>query len=284
MYLLLFLSVFADTFKNIYYNHFGKSVLKSNSDAILFNAVCGVGAIMFFLCTGCDFGISMFSMFCALAFAAVTASAQYFSLMSMTVGSMSLGVLFTYLGMLIPTLFGIIVYKQPITVLQIIGLVLMIATLFLGTGIKKGERINIKWLVYAFSSMVMWGMVGVIQQIHQNSEYSGEMNTFLLWSFVFMTVIFVLIYYIMPHSKRNYRLKSKATILSLISGSIIGAVNLINLYLSGNMPSIIVFPILNGGVIVLSGIAALIIYKEKLTVQQYLSIGIGIIATCILGV
>ena len=50
------------------------------------------------------------------------------------------------------------------------------------------------------------------------------------------------------------------------------------------MPSIIVFPILNGGVIVLSGIAALIIYKEKLTVQQYLSIGIGIIATCILGV
>ena len=97
----------------------------------------------------------------------------------MTVGSMSLGVLFTYLGMLIPTLFGIIVYKQSITVLQVIGLVLMVATLFLGAGIKKGEKINIKWLVYAFSSLVMWGMVGVIQQIYQNSEYSGEMNTFL---------------------------------------------------------------------------------------------------------
>lgn len=95
---------------------------------------------MFFLCTGCDFGISMFSMFCALAFAAVTASAQYFSLLSMTVGSMSLGVLFTYLGMLIPTLFGIIVYKQSITVLQVIGLVLMVATLFLGTGIKRVRK------------------------------------------------------------------------------------------------------------------------------------------------
>ena len=282
LYFLLFLSVFTDTFKNIYYNHFSNSVLKSNSDAILFNVVCGVGSVLFFLCTGCGFRISAFSMFAALAFAVVTALAQYFCLMSMTVGSMSYSVLFTYLGMLIPTLFGIIAYKQPVNLVQIVGLLMMLVTLYLGAGIKKGEKINLKWMIYALGSFVMWGMVGVIQQIHQNSEYAGEMNPFLLWSFLFMTIIFAVIYLFMPKQDKNYRIKSKATIPSVLSGIIIGAVNLINLYLSGKLPSIVVFPILNGGVIVLSGAAALLLFHEKLSRQQYVGMILGTVSVCLL--
>ena len=189
-YVLLFVSVFIDTFKNIYYNHFSNKVLKSNSDAVIFNIVCGIGAAVFFICTGCGFKISSFSLIAALIFAAVTAMAQYFSLMAMSAGSMSYSVLFTYLGMLIPTLFGIVYYRQPVTKMQIVGLLLMIVTLYFGAGIKKGEKFNLKWLLFALGSFVMWGLVGVIQQIHQNSEYAGEMNVFLLWSFIFMTAFF----------------------------------------------------------------------------------------------
>lgn len=282
-YVLLFVSVFIDTFKNIYYNHFSNKVLKSNSDAVLFNIVCGVGAVLFFICTGCGLKISSFSLVAALIFAAVTAMAQYFSLMAMSTGSMSYSVLFTYLGMLIPTLFGVVYYKQPVTNMQIVGLVLMIVTLYFGAEIKKGEKPNLKWLLFAFGSFLMWGLVGVIQQIHQNSEYAGEMNVFLLWSFIFMTAFFALIYVFMPKEGSNYRIKSKATIPSVISGIIIGAVNLINLYLSGKLPSIILFPILNGGVIVLSGIAAIALFKEKLSRTRYIGIAIGIIAVCLLG-
>lgn len=282
LYLLLFLSVFTDTFKNIYYNHFSNSVLKSNCDAILFNIVCGVGSVVFFLCTGCGLKISAFSMIMALVFAAVTALAQYFSLMAMSAGSMSYSVLFTYLGMLIPTLFGMIAYKQPVSILQTVGLLMMLVTLYLGAGIKKGEKFNLKWFLFALGSFAMWGMVGVIQQIHQNSEYADEMNAFLLWSFIFMTIMFAVIYLIMSKQEKNYHLKSRATIPSLISGVIIGAVNLINLYLSGKLPSIVVFPILNGGVIILSGLAALVLFKEKLSKQQYLGMILGTVSVCLL--
>lgn len=284
LYILLFVSVFTDTFKNIYYNHFSNNILQSNSDAILFNAVCGAGAVLFFICTGCGFKISVFSLIAAFVFAAATAAAQYFSLMSMSVGSMSYSVLFTYLGMLIPALFGIIAYKQPVTKLQFIGLLIMLVTLYLGSGIKKGEKINFKWLLFALGSFVMWGLIGVIQQVHQNSEYSDEMTVFLLWSFIFMTVIFGILYVFMPKNEKNFELKSKAAIPSVITGIIIGAVNLINLYLSGKLPSIILFPILNGGVIVLSGAAALIIFKEKLSCKQYLGIFLGIVSVCMLGI
>ena len=160
----------------------------------------------------------------------------------------------------------------------------MMAALYLSSGIKKGERINLKWLLFALGSFVTWGLVGVIQQIHQNSAKAYEINVFLLWSFLFLTVFFTLIYVFLPKSNRNYRLKSKATFPSLISGVIIGAVNLINLYLSAKLPSIVLFPILNGGVIVLSGLAALLIFKENLSRSEYAGIAIGTLAICLLGI
>lgn len=282
LYLLLFLSVFIDTLKNIYYNSFSGKVLKADCDAVLFNAVCGVGSVIFFVCTGCGFKISAFSAAWAAVFAVVTALAQYFSLMAMSSGSMSYSVLFTYLGMIIPALFGVAVYGQRITPLQLVGFLLMPVTFYLSGGIKKGEKVNARWFAFAFGSFVMWGLVGVIQQIHQNSEYVGERNVFLLYSFVFMTLIFAVIYAIMPKCGKNYKIKSKATPPSVITGVIIGAVNLINLYLSGKLPSIIVFPVLNGGVIVLSGLAALVLFKEKLTAERYVGLAVGLAAIFLL--
>lgn len=283
-YFLLFLSVFTDTFKNIYCNQFGNKVLRTTGDALLFNAVCGVGAVGFFLCTGCGFKISAFSLVWALVFAFVTAAAQFFSLMAMSTGSMSFSVLFTYLGMIIPTVFGMIAYRQTPGIFQIFGLVLMLVTLYLSSGIKKGEKLNLKWLFFALGSFVMWGLVGVIQQIHQNSDKADEINVFLLWSFLFLTAIFAVMTLLSSKAACNYRLKSKSTLPSLISGVIIGAVNLINLYLSGKISSIVLFPILNGGVIVLSGLAALFLFKEKLTRSQYAGIAIGTLAICLLGI
>ena len=283
-YFLLFLSVFTDTFKNIYYNQFGNKVLKTIRDALLFNAVCGVGAVGFFLCIGCGFKSSAYSLVLALVFAIVTAGAQFFSLMAMSTGSMSFSVLFTYLGMIIPTVFGMIAYRQTPGILQIIGLALMLVTLYLSSGIKKGENLNLKWLFFALGSFVLWGLVGIIQQIHQNSGKADEINVFLLWSFLFLTAIFAVMTLLSPKAGCNYRLKSKSTLPSLISGVIIGAVNLINLYLSGKISSIVLFPILNGGVIVLSGLAALFLFKEKLTRSQYAGIILGTLAICLLGI
>ena len=283
-YFLLFVSVFTDTFKNIYYNHFSNGILKSNKDAMLFNAVCGIGSVLFFLCIGCQIKISLFSMSLAVIFAVITASAQYFSIMALATGSMSYSILFTYIGMIIPTIFGILRYHQPINAVQIAGFVLMIVTLYFGAGIKKNENINKKWFLYAMVSFVAWGLVGVVQQIHQNSEFAGEIKGFLLWTFVFLTIIFFGIYALMKKTDDDgYKIKSKTTFPILLSGIIIGAVNLINLDLSAKIPSIILFPILNGGVIVLSGLAALLIFKERLTKQQYLGIILGIISTCLLG-
>ena len=293
LYILLFVSVFIDTFKNAYYNFFGKKLLKSNGDTILFNVICCIGSVIFFgiamIIMNESVIISPFSFFLSIAFAAVTVAAQFFGLLSMNLGPMSFSVLFTYLSAMIPTIFGCVYRSELPQVQQIIGLVLMVITFILSIDFSENSGMSVKWLLVVVGSFVGMGMIGVLQTVHQVSSFKDEINGFLFWSFVFSFVMFALLYLpYMVKDKKAKRKREKYTVadwsLMLVTGVIIGAINLINLYLSGAMPSVIFFPIVNGGVIVLSGLASLLVFKEKLSAKKLAGLIVGIAATCLIGI
>ncbi len=287
LYLLLFVSVFIDSLKNTYYNYFGKNQLDTPKDSFLFNMVCCIGSVLLFVVIGAPFKISNYSMISAVIFAAVTVGAQYFSLQAMKLGSMSFSVLFTYISMLIPTIFGVLCYGTPVSNFQYVGLVLMIACFVLSVDLKKDSQMSLKWLLAALASFLAWGLVGVCQQVHQNSSHAGELQGFLMWAFIFSTVMFAVLYFITAAKdkslKSNFNIKSRDSIGATLTGVVIGAVNIINLYLSGKLAAVIFFPIVNGGVIVLSGLAAILFFKEKLSAKQSVGLILGIAATCLLG-
>ena len=285
-YFLLFTSLFIEVLRNVYLNHFGKDYTKSPTDAYLFNAVSTFGGLILLVCLRPQLQISGFSFWLSVCFALASAMAQYCLLMSMATGSMSYSVLISYLGMLIPTSYSIVCSKS-VTVYQLIGLALMVLTIYLGVGAKNDSKISVRWLIYSAVSFISWGLVGLIQLLHQASPYKNESSGFLIWSFVFMVVLFLLMNCFAGRKQTelsHYRLKSKATFFVLGAGVFVGATNKINLYLSGVLPGIVLFPIVNGGVIVLSGIASVLFFKEKLSRMQMIGILIGILSICLLGI
>lgn len=143
-----------------------------------------------------------------------------------------------------------------------------------------------KWLLLTFGGFVMWGFVGVCQQIHQSSDYAGEINAFLFFSFIMMAVILWLFFVVSKKrgAAQNYVVKSKDSIFVLLSGVANGAINLINLFLAGVMPGIIFFPIVSGGVIILSGVAAIIVFKEWLDKKQVAAVIAGVLSVILLGI
>lgn len=285
-YFLLFASVFVDTLKNIFLNMFGKDYTKTYQDAFLFNSVCCVGGLLLLICLGPEFSISSYSMILAFFFAFVTAMAQFFLLMSMATGSMSFSVLFSYLGLIVPTLYSILIGAQSVKAYQLIGLLLMIVTLYLCVGAKSETKITLKWIIYSVLSFLAWGGVGLIQFLHQSSPHKDEISGFLIWSFIIMIVMFFVMYLVArknTHEEPKYIIKSNATWIALGAGLIVGATNKVNLYLSGALPSIVFFPIINGGVIILSGIASILVFKEKLNKNQIAGIILGIVSICLLG-
>ncbi len=293
LYLLLFLSVSIETFKNIYYNFFGKNLLKTNKDTVFFNIICTVGSVLFFaavlLVTGEDLAVSNFSFILSIIFAFVTVTAQYFGLLSMSLGPMSFSVLFTYLSALIPTIFGIVYRSASPAPNQYVGLALMVLTFILSVDFSENSGMSLKWGLAVFGSFMGMGLLGVCQTVHQVSDFAFEINGFLFWTFLFTLILFILLY--IPYalsgeneSKEKNAVPAKDYCLMLITGLIIAAINLINLYLSGVMPSVIFFPIVNGGVIILSGLASIFIFKEKLPPKKIAGLIIGIIAVCLIGI
>ena len=292
LYILLFVSVSIETFKNIYYNYFGKNLIETNKDTLFFNVISTIGSIIFFgaaiVISGETFAVSPYTMILAVIFSFVSTASQYFCLLSMKLGPMSFSVLFTYLSAVIPTVFGIVYRNTPPTPIQITGLVLMIITFFLSIDFNKESGMSIKWLFAVAGSFLGMGLIGVCQTVHQTSDFAKEINGLLFWTFLFSLILFILLY--IPHgiksrmanAKKIYKPIDWASMI--ITGVFLGAVNLINLYLSGKLPSIIFFPIVNGGVIILSGLASVFIFKEKISKKRLAGLIVGIIATCLIGI
>lgn len=292
LYILLFISVSIETFKNIYYNYFGKNLVESNKDALFFNIIGCLGSLLFFaaaiVVSGSSFKVSSYTFISAIIFGLVTAASQYFCLLSMKLGPMSFSVLFTYLSAMIPTVFGIIYRNTPPTIVQIAGLILMILTFTLSIDFGEESGMSVKWLFAVAGSFLGMGLLGVCQTVHQTSSYAFEINGFLFWTFSFAFIFFYILYVLssfrnkQKSEKKAYKPKDWASMI--ITGVFLGAINLINLYLSGKLPSVIFFPIVNGGVIILSGLASILIFKEKLPKKKIAGLIIGIIATCLIGI
>lgn len=284
-YLLLFTSVSLDTLKNTYYNYFGKNMMQGHRDTLRFNAINCIGAVIYFLCRGANFDISAYSIGMALIFSVVTVAAQYFQLLSMSLGPMAYSTLFTYLSVLISALFSVFYYAQPVSALQIIGFILMIISFFFSCDLRDRTNMNWKWLAAALGSFLSWGLVGICQLLHQNSPYASELSGFLLWTFLFSGILFGALFLF---AKKDVRSGGRGSLLPfllmVLTGAAIGIINEINLYLSGAMPGIIFFPIVNGGVIILTTLCAVLIFREKLPKTQLIGLIAGIIAVLCLGI
>ena len=71
--------------------------------------------------------------------------------------------------------------------------------------------------------------------------------------------------------------------MGIAAGLCLGLHHKMNLYLSGVLPSILFFPIMNGGLILLSSLAGWIVFREKLTRSQIFSLLLGVVAVCLIG-
>jgi multidrug transporter EmrE-like cation transporter len=65
-------------------------------------------------------------------------------------------------------------------------------------------------------------------------------------------------------------------VIMIFSGICVGANHKLNLALAGEIPSAVFFPIVNGGGLVLTTLAAVLLFKEKLSTKQWIGVVLGI--------
>ena len=125
----------------------------------------------------------------------------------------------------------------------------------------------------------MMGIIGIMQKIHQNSEYKNELFGFLASAFLFSMIFSV---FMSKRNKRSIKLEKKHCILAVACGVCTFLMNFLNLRLSGLLPSQLFFPVVNGGAIILSSVVSVAVFREKITGIQLIGLIGGILSLIVL--
>ncbi len=264
------------------------------SGCFVFNAVSCLVATVVLLCWGGFGESSLFTILLGILFGAVTALAGITNMVALQCGPMSYTSVIISFSTLISALSGVMFFDESLGWAQIVGIVLMLLSFAFATDKSDGEkRANLKWLVVCLVAFVATGGIGVMQKVHQSSAYKDELNAFLVVAFVSSTIFsFLLVIFLKQREAKSVSENKKNAInkkqlwvvfgVMLISGVCIGLNNKFNLYLSGVMDSAVFFPIVNGGGLVLATLAAVIIFKEKLSKKQWIGVIFGIVSVVFL--
>ena len=266
------------------------------SYGFFYNCISCLAAAVVLLIWGGVGELSLFTILLGISFGAVTALQGIMVILAWGCGPMSYTSVIVSFSTLLSALSGVMFFNETIGWSQIVGILLMLVSFVLAVERKGDEKsTNLKWLMLSMIAFAATGAIGIMQKVHQSSSHKGELNGFLVVAFCVSAVFSLMFAFLFKmkedknRSDGEKRAADKKRILIMLALMLIGGVcvscnNKLNLYLSGVMDSAVFFPIVNGGVIILSGLASLLIFKEKLSPKKMAGLIVGIIATCLIGI
>ena len=280
--LTLLLSLAATLGGGVAKKYYTEKVSTGLSTGFVFNAVSCLGATLVLLCWGGFGASSVFTTGLGILFGAVTAFQGIANIAALQVGPMSYTAVIISFSTLISALSGVAFFGESIGWIQGVGIAMMLGSFVLAIKKEKEEKkANFKWLALCLFTFAATGAIGIMQKVHQSSAHRDELNAFLIIAFLssalFCTVFAVLL---QKREARTAREKGRITrrllAIMLASGVCVAANNKYNLYLSGVMDSAVFFPIINGGGLILTTLAAVVVFGERLSKKQWIGIALGI--------
>jgi len=238
---------------------FSKTIICS-----FFGSIAGI--LLLFLIEGFCFEVKTFSIILAFVTTIQNLIMIYCGIKVLSYGNLSLYSLFNMIGgMLIPFLFGIIFYEEPITWQKCVCVVLVTAALFIGSPKSKKENKIKSILPFALTIFFLNGLSGVFSKIHQSvGELATSAEAYTMWQRIFTILICLIYFAVIAYKKEKIILNKPVPSILLSSGNVAlnMVANLLLLYALLTVDASIQYPIVTGGVIVLSMITDWIL-KQK---------------------
>jgi len=184
------------------------------------------------------------------------------------------------LSIIIPVLFSIILFDEKPNIKMISGFVLVLITLYFfylslknhGSVANSGKK-----YFYLFLLLVGIGAVDLSMKIFEQNFDKAEKGTFVfqIFFFAFVYTFVRILFGKIKFDKQTYAI-----------GLVLGFPNVLTIHFLllalSALPAIVVFPIQNIGVIVLTAVAAYIFWKEQINLYGKIALAVGIAAILLL--
>lgn len=251
---------------------------QSHTNPYIYSAiVAAVAMLFFFVSTGGKFDFNGEFVIYSIAFGISYLCAMIGNVVAIGCGPLSLSVLINQLSLIFPTLYGIILLGEKLKFVGYVGILLVFVCLFLvNSGGRKNGKISLKWIVWVSIGCLGNGMCSVTQKIQQNAFSGGYKNEFMIVALLIASVVM----YIIGVKTCNSLKKDTAEAVKYapISGVANATVNLLVMILMATLPTAVLYPVTMAGGIVLTFILSVTVYRERLTVLQYIGYAIGVLA------
>ena len=288
MYLLLALSIVAAAFNSVVLH---RARLDGCGAVFRYNGIsAAVWCVLLFVSNGftlrVDGGV--------LLWGAVYGVTQTLFILSKTLamnsGPVSVTTLIGNCSMVISVIACFIIWGEPATGPDVLGLAVLLAGILLTTYKKSGGEFRRGWKYFCALFFVCAAGVGLIFKGFSKSggERAGDM---MLVSAIVMLLCYSAICLVLrarTKKEKDETVKGGSLrvffLLAVLSGLLSCVYNRLNVYLSGALDGVIFFPSFNGGVVILSTLLGVLLLGERPKKRQLLGIFLGVVGICIIGI
>lgn len=185
---------------------------------------------------------------------------------------------FMKLGVLVPTILSIFIFREIPTILQVFGILMaIIGMVIINLSMKKDIIKNIK--VDLFLLFVMGGLGDFNSKLYQNYAQSEYRELFVFYIFITALIVSSITLFV-----KNRKVKTT----DIVAGLLVGIPNQLTAYFLvrslNHIKASIAFPIFSSGTILFVNTVNILFFKEKLSRNQYIAIGVIVISLIFLNI
>ena len=271
----------------------GEAGQTATSSLVMLVGTSLVGALIFFCAGGFSVSFSPISTLWAAIFAVIMIPYYMIGIKVLSLGSLAIYSMFMMLGgMIVPFFYGIIFLNEEISVGKAIGTVLLTIFIVLQALCQKSSdeeaKGGNKYLFFILCIIIFFinGMTGVIAKAHSISVGAVDEASFTA-TYCAMTAVFslaILLLSCLKSGREKARvvksaLKIKPIAIMVLLGAAAYGGNFLQLLAADKVPASVQFPLVSGGVIVLSALVSLLFFKEKISKKEWISVAGAFVST-----
>ena len=189
------------------------------------------------------------------------------------------------MSVIIPIIFAVLVYNEKLGILKIVGILIALIAVYLVSIKEKGIVIKKKTLIYPLLLFFGSGIVDTsIKYIEKSYVGKNEIPLFSATIFGFAAIIGLVILIF-----KAFKKSLKITQRNIVAGIILGVFNYYSIYYllkalrSNSINSSTVFTINNVAIVMLTTLAGILFFKEKLIYKNWIGIGLAIMSIILVG-
>ncbi len=196
------------------------------------------------------------------------------------VAGVSVASVATKMSLVMPVIFGVVFYRETLSVFQIIGILLALAAVYLASMKEKSIGLSKKTLLLPLFVFLGSGIIDICMKYFQENHLdTKEVAIFssMVFGFAALTgFVFIGIKAVKQPLKTNFK--------NIIGGIVLGVPNYFSIFFliralqNERFDSAAIFTLNNVAIVMLSTLLGILIFKEKLSLKNWGGIALAIVS------